>query len=213
MLLEPDKYAVMCITLEGSPLSPVEQAEQMCRAGARWIQLRMKDATREDWLDTAREFVEVCRSFGAVCIVNDSVDVALAVRADGVHLGSHDEEWTTARLRLGSSLLLGGTVNNEADATRAIASGCLDYVGVGPWRFTSTKKDLSPVLGASGVRLLVAMLDGLPAWVIGGIEPADLADVRATGASGVAISSGLFRGGRVEANYKTYAAAWAGETV
>ena len=213
MLLEPYKYAVMCITRDGLPLSHADQTEQLCRAGARWIQLRIKNTVQGEWLNTAREFVEVCRSQGAVCIINDSVDIAIEVGADGVHLGKQDEDWNEARRRLGPRMLLGGTVNNEIDAARAIGSGCLDYVGIGPWRYTTTKKNLSPVLGAAGVRSLVAMLDGLPAWVIGGIEPADAAEVRATGAMGVAISSGLFRGGRVEANFKNYAAAWAGEAV
>ena len=213
MLLEPHKYSVMCVTQDGIALSHQDQAERLCEAGARWIQLRHKGATLESWTSLAREVVAVCRAHGAVCIINDSVDVALASRADGVHLGSHDEDWATARRRLGRSLLLGGTVNNADDAARAIAAGCLDYVGIGPWRFTSTKKDLSPVLGEPGVRLLVAMLDGLPTWVIGGIAPTDLPAVRATGAAGVAVASGLFRAGRLEANYKTYVAAWADEVV
>ena len=213
MLLEPLKYSVMCITQDGLALSHEDQAERLCEAGARWIQLRVKDAPPPQWLETARAVVAVCREHGAICIVNDSVDIAIAAAADGVHLGKNDEDWSEARRRLGPSMLLGGTINNEEDAQRAIAAGCLDYVGVGPWRHTDTKKNLSPVLGPAGVRLLVAMLDGLPAWVIGGIEPADLADVRATGATGAAVSSGLFRGGRVESNFKAYAAAWAGEAV
>ena len=213
MSLELHRYSVMCITQDGLALPHDEQADQLCRAGARWIQLRHKGVSLESWTSIAREVVEVCRSYGAVCIINDSIDVALAARADGVHLGKLDEDWSVARSRLGRSLLLGGTVNNADDAERAIMAGCLDYVGVGPWRFTSTKKNLAPVLGPVGVRSLIAMLDGLPAWAIGGIEPADVADVRAAGAAGVAVASGLFRGGHLEANFKTYAAAWAGEAV
>jgi len=213
MPLEPLKYSVMCITQDGLALSHEDQAERLCEAGARWIQLRMKNAPPQHWVDTARAVVAICREHGAICIVNDSVDVAIAAAADGVHLGADDENWQEARRRLGRSLLLGGTVNNEGDARRAITASCLDYVGIGPWRQTATKKNLAPVLGPAGVRLLVAMVDGLPAWAIGGIEPVDLAEVRATGAMGVAVASGLFRGGRLETNFKTYAAAWAGEAV
>jgi len=212
MLLEPHKYAVMCITQDGLALSHEEQAARLCEAGARWIQLRHKGATLEAWTSVAREVVSVCREHGAVCIINDSVEVALASEADGVHLGKLDEDWLSARRRLGRSLLLGGTVNNSDDAARAITSNCLDYVGVGPWRYTSTKKNLSPVLGEDGVRLLVAMLDGLPVWVIGGMTPIDLPAVRATGAAGVAVSAGLFRDGGIETNFRTYAAAWTRET-
>lgn len=213
MLLEAHKYSVMCITQDGLGLSHDEQAARLCQAGARWIQFRHKGATLEAWTKRARDVVEVCRSYGAVCIVNDSVDVALASGADGVHLGKQDEDWAGARRRLGRSLLLGGTVNNAEDAERAITANCLDYVGIGPWRFTSTKKNLAPVLGEAGVRLLVAMVDGLPAWVIGGIEPPDLPAIRAMGAAGVAVSSGLYRGAQLEANFKTYASAWAGAKV
>ena len=213
MLLEPNKYSVMCITRDGLALSHEEQAERLCEAGARWIQLRMKDAAPKDWINTACAVREICRSHGAVCIVNDSVDIAIAAAADGVHLGGEDEKWSEARRRMGRSMLLGGTVNNEKDARRAIRANCLDYIGVGPWRFTETKKNLAPVLGPAGVRLLVAMLDGLPVWVIGGLEPADLPEVRATGAMGVAVASGLFRNGSLDTNFKTYAAAWAGEAV
>jgi thiamine-phosphate pyrophosphorylase len=208
MPLNPHKYSVMCITLDGLALSHEEQAARLCEAGARWIQFRHKGASLEAWTKRARDVVAVCRSHGAVCIVNDSVDVALASGADGVHLGKQDEDWGIARRRLGRSLLLGGTVNNADDAQRAIDASCLDYVGVGPWRFTGTKKNLSPVLGETRTRSLVAMLDGLPAWVIGGIEPADLPAVRAVGAAGVAVSSGLYRDGQLAANFKSYASAW-----
>jgi thiamine-phosphate pyrophosphorylase len=210
MPLNPHRYSIMCITLDGLALSHEEQAARLCESGARWIQFRHKGATLEAWAKLARDVVEVCRSHGAVCIINDSVDVALASGADGVHLGKQDEDWSIARRRLGRSLLLGGTVNNADDAKRAITANCLDYVGVGPWRYTSTKKNLLPVLGEAGARSLVAMLDGLPAWVIGGIEPADLSSVRATGAAGVAVSSGLYRNGQLAKNYKNYASAWAG---
>jgi thiamine-phosphate pyrophosphorylase len=170
MPLEPHRYSVMCITQDGFALSHEDQAERLCEAGARWIQLRMKNAEPGLWIATARAVVSICREHGAVCIINDSVDIAIAAAADGVHLGKDDENWRAARRRLGRSMLLGGTVNNEADAKRAITAGCLDYVGIGPWRYTTTKQNLSPVLGPAGVRLLVAMVDGLPAWVVGGIE-------------------------------------------
>ena len=213
MPLEPYRYSIMCLTHDEVGLSHEEQAERLCRAGARWIQVRHKGDTLEDWTRLARDVVEVCRSFGAVCIVNDSVDVALASGADGVHLGKMDEGWTSARARLGRSLLLGGTVNNVEDAGRVLEAGCLDYVGIGPLRYTATKKKLAPVLGVAGVRSLVAMLDGVPAWVIGGVEPADLPELRALGAAGAAVSSGLFRGGQVAANFREYATAWRGEAV
>lgn len=201
-------HPVMCLTQDGLPWSHTEQALRLCRAGARWIQLRMKNAPSDVWLATAREVVVACKKYRALCIINDSVDIALAAGAHGVHLGGKDEDWGEARRRLGADKILGGTVNNASDAFRAAEGTYLDYVGIGPWRFTTNKKNLAPVLGPDGVRTLVAQLDGLPAWIIGGLEAEDMPAVRATGAVGAAVSSALFRGGRIEENYRALVAAW-----
>jgi thiamine-phosphate pyrophosphorylase len=201
-------FPVMCLTQDGLSLPHVEQALRLCVAGARWIQLRMKNAHRDTWLATARDVVTICRAHEAVCIINDSVDLAIAAEADGVHLGAEDEDWAEARRRLGRRRILGGTVNNASQADLAARSDCLDYVGIGPWRFTSNKRNLAPVLGPLGVRDLVAQLDGLPAWAIGGITAADLPAVRATGAAGAAVSSALYRAGHLEENLRALMTAW-----
>jgi thiamine-phosphate pyrophosphorylase len=209
MPLEPEaRFPVMCITLDGVGLTHAEQARRLCAAGARWVQLRMKGAAREPWLAEAREAARACREHGALLIVNDDIGIALDCGADGVHLGSRDAGWPEARAALGPGGIVGGTVNCEADADRAAASGCLDYAGVGPLRFTGTKENLSPVLGIEGVRRLIGRLRGIPAWVIGGVEAADLAAVARAGAAGAAVSSALFRGGRIEENLRALVAAW-----
>lgn len=204
---------MMCITLDGLPLSHAAQAEQLCAAGARWIQLRMKKAAPDAWLATAREVVAACRAHDAVCIINDSVEIALAAGADGVHLGSLDLDWRETRRRLGLQKILGGTANNYADAARAHAAGCLDYVGIGPLRFTVTKQKLAPVLGLTGVSELLAALGDLPAWVIGGVKPTDLPSLRAAGAAGAAVSSALFGNGRIAENLRAFHDAWAAQPV
>lgn len=209
MPLDPrDRFPVMCLTQDGLGIPHSVQASRLCAAGARWIQLRMKGADHAHWLAEARAVAQVCRAHRAVFIVNDSVDIALRSGADGVHLGSLDLAWTNARRLLGPDGMLGGTVNSSDDARRAAESGCLDYAGVGPLRFTSTKRDLAPVLGIEGVRGLVAELRGLPAWVIGGIAPDDLPALREAGAAGVAVSSYLHRAGRLEENLGALLAAW-----
>ena len=200
---------MMCLTMDGRAASHSEQAEELCAAGAGWIQLRMKGAPERAWLAEATAAAAACRRHGAILIVNDSVEIARESGADGVHLGSLDPDWRGARAALGPSSIIGGTVNNSDDARRALESGCLDYVGVGPLRFTATKRGLSPVLGMEGVRRLVAELGGLPAWVIGGVEPADLPGIRAAGAAGAAVSSYLFRGCRVAGNLRALLGAWA----
>ena len=205
MALDPQRhFPLMCLTRDAPGEAHAEQAAGLCEAGARWIQLRMKGASDAAWLAEAAETAAVCRARGAVLIVNDSVEVALESGADGVHLGSLDCEWRQARRRLGKGRILGGTVNNSADAARALGSGALDYVGVGPLRFTATKQNLAPVLGLEGIRDLISSLGGLPAWVIGGVEPADVPELLEAGASGVAVSSALYRGGRVAENLRAF---------
>lgn len=209
MPLDPTQHhPVMCLTQDGLSLSHLEQAERLCAAGARWIQLRMKNAAPAAWLATAREVAAICRRHEAICIVNDSVEIALAAGADGAHLGKLDLDWREARQRAGTRLILGGTINNAADARRALAAGCLDYVGVGPLRFTSNKQNLAPLLGVAGIRELIGQLDGPPAWAIGGVTAGDLPVLRAAGLTGVAVSSALYRDGRIEENYRVFRAAW-----
>ena len=208
MPLDPTHFPVMCITQDGLSLTHAAQAARLCAAGARWIQLRIKNAGPDDWLATAREVVAICHAHDALCIINDSVDIALAAGADGVHLGKLDPDWREARGRLGSLRIVGGTVNNLEEADQAHAAGCLDYVGVGPLRFTTTKQGLAPVLGLDGVIACVVRLDSLPAWVIGGVEAADLPTLRAIGAAGAAVSGALFRQNRIEENYRAFATAW-----
>jgi len=208
MPLEADaRFPVMCLTQDGLEIGHVEQARRLCAAGARWIQLRMKGAAPDHWRATAAEVVTICHAHAAVCIVNDSVEVALAAGADGVHLGREDLDWQAARARLGADLIIGGTVNDAAAADRAHDVGCLDYVGVGPLRFTATKLKLAPVLGLVGIRDLLPRLGDLPAWVIGGVEATDLPAVLAAGAAGVAVSSALFRGGAIEENFEAFSQA------
>lgn len=202
------QFPLMCLTQDGLPFSHVEQTRRLCAAGAKWIQLRIKTGSPTQIAETAALVTGICREHGAVCIVNDHVDIALATGADGVHLGRTDEDWREARRKLGPGRLLGGTINSEADALHAIDCNCLDYVGIGPWRFTTNKKNLAPVLGPDGIRALVRQLDGLPAWAIGGIEAEDLLAVRATRAVGVAVSTALFRSGRIEENFRALLDAW-----
>ena len=198
----------MCLTQDGLALSHFEQARQLIAVGARWIQVRMKAATDVERYAAACAIASLCRKHEAICIVNDRVDIALTADADGVHLGRTDGNWRDVRARLRPGMILGGTVNTDDDAVRALEADCLDYVGVGPWRFTRTKERLAPVLGRAGVAALIARLDGIPAWAIGGIGRDDLPDVRATGAAGAAMSSAFHREGTVAENFNDLSEAW-----
>lgn len=212
MPLDPEHFPpVMALTQDGLAVSHANQARGLTAAGVRWIQLRMKNAPPDAWLATAREVVALCHDADALCTINDGVDIALASGADGVHLGSLDEAWAGARARLGPEKLLGGTVNNPDDARRAAAAGVLDYVGIGPLRFTATKRKLAPVLGLEGITSLLPLLEGLPAWAIGGVQPADLSALRRAGLAGVAVSSSLHSPHSIAANHATLVTAWAAD--
>lgn len=203
-----ERFPIMCLTQDGLAWSHEEQADRLCHAGARWIQLRMKTGSREAQAAIADAVVKICRRHGARCVINDHVDLAVATDAHGVHLGKTDLDWREARERLGATKILGGTVNNDQDAAEATACGVLDYVGVGPWRFTSNKQNLAPILGAEGAARLVAQISPLPAWIIGGVRIEDLVAACATGATGVAVSSSLYRDGKIEENFQALASAW-----
>ncbi len=202
------QFLLQCITLDGISLSHVEQVQQLCDAGAKWIQLRMKSGTAEEMEEIVGEAIEICDENDALLIINDHFDLAMKMGAGGVHLGKEDTNWKAARNLAGPDFVIGGTVNSLSDAREALASRSLDYVGVGPYKFTDTKKNLSAVLDEKGMRELLDFLGDLPKVVIGGVLPEDLPKIAELDADGAAISSGLFVGGSVGDNFKAYAESW-----
>lgn len=144
--------------------------------GCRWVQLRMKDATPEEILPIALEAQKLCKAKDATFIIDDHVELVKKIGADGVHLGKLDMPVGEARKILGDSFIIGGTSNTFEDIAMHAAAGA-DYIGCGPFRFTTTKKNLSPVLGLEGYQTLVAKMreNGLtlPIVAIGGINAAD----------------------------------------
>ena len=200
---------IQCLTMDHSPLSHGEQIAALCAAGAEWIQLRMKTASDAEVTAVAEAALPLCRQHGCRLILNDRIEVALAIGADGVHLGKDDLSWTIARERAGDRLLIGGTVNSAADARAAVDCAALDYVGVGPFRFTQTKQKLAPVLSAEQWREILDILRPLPAYAIGGITAADIPSLAPLGLSGIAVSGALYQGGDVAANYQALLTAFA----
>ncbi len=164
--------------------------------GCRWVQLRMKDATPEEILPIALEAQKLCKAKDATFIIDDHVELVKEIGADGVHLGKLDMPVGEARKILGDSFIIGGTSNTFEDIAMHAAAGA-DYIGCGPFRFTTTKKNLSPVLGLEGYQTLVAKMreNGLtlPIVAIGGINAADIPAIMRTGVSGIALSGTVLR--------------------
>lgn len=165
--------------------------------GADWIQLRWKEAAYREKMELSIAVRKMCASYHARCIINDHIDIAAAVDADGVHLGLNDETITTARVMLGTEKTIGGTANTLTDVLQRIEEQC-DYIGLGPFRFTTTKEQLSPVLGLEGYTHILSYLQeqGIitpPLYAIGGIETTDIPALLQTGVQGIALSGLITR--------------------
>ncbi len=185
---------IQFITHENSRYGYADGARLALEGGCRWIQLRMKDATDDDVRRVAKDVKALCDEFGAKFLLDDRVNLVKEVGADGVHLGKNDMPVDEARELLGADCIIGGTANTFEDIQRLYRQGA-NYIGCGPFRFTTTKKNLSPVLGLEGYRQLIAQMheDGinLPVVAIGGILVEDVADVMQTGVTGIAISGAV----------------------
>ncbi|MCV9385827.1 thiamine phosphate synthase [Reichenbachiella ulvae] len=180
------------ISQETNGKSHVENIEEACKAGVDWVQLRVKNKTDDELLSIAKEAKEVCKKHKAKLIINDHVQVAKKVKAHGVHLGKQDMAPKEAREILGDRPYIGGTANTWEDIQR-LAEAKVDYIGLGPFRHTETKDNLSPVLGIKGISAILnnMIIEDLhiPIIAIGGIQVEDVFDLQLSGCHGVAIAS------------------------
>jgi thiamine-phosphate pyrophosphorylase len=171
-----------------------QAAELACRGGVRWVQLRVKNLPAPEWRQRALDVQAVCRHHGATLLINDNPALALEIGADGVHLGKQDMPPAEARTLLGPDFIIGGTANTFADIEGLVAAG-VEYIGLGPFRFTTTKEKLSPILGLRGYAEIMAQCRAAgfttPVVGIGGVELADVAELLAAGLHGVAVSGAI----------------------
>ena len=186
----------MFVTHATTTAETLQQVDLVLRYGlADLVELRMKDVSWETFLATARDTLALCRGYGVPLLINDRVDIALITGADGVHLGQGDMSPVEARRLLGVHALIGLTCNTSADLASARTLP-IDYVGIGPFRFTTTKQKLAPILGLEGYRALQLHTYPLPAYAIGSVRPDDIPDLYALGLYGVAMSSSLIHAAR-----------------
>lgn len=175
-------------------ISYAEGIRMALEGGCRWIQLRMKDAPAEEIIACAEEVLPLCRRHGAKFLLDDHVELVRQLSADGVHLGKNDMPVDEARKILGPDIIIGGTANTIEDIIRLHKQGA-DYIGCGPFRFTTTKKNLSPILGLDGYKSIVLKMKelgiDLPIVAIGGITVEDIPAVMGTGVSGIALSGAI----------------------
>lgn len=186
-----------------------EQEDNIRKAldhGIQWVQVRWKNADEAEFFHLCEISKQLCAEYQAVCIINDYVQMAKDIDADGVHLGLKDVSVEVARDILGNHKIIGGTANTISDVLQRINEPC-DYIGLGPLRFTSTKEQLSPILGFEGYRDII---EGLKAqsidipkiYAIGGVVLQDMELLQQIGIYGAAVSGEITRSPAVISEFK-----------
>jgi len=173
-----------------SELSHAEQVLHLIRGGATLIQIREKDATAREFYQQAAAALEVAHRHKARLIINDRVDIALALNADGVHLGQTDLSVEVARRLLGEDAIIGFSTHDITQATQA-ATLPVNYIAFGPIFETSTKENPDPVAGLIALRKVRASIGSLPLVAIGGINQTNARSAFEAGADAVAMISKL----------------------
>ncbi len=182
------------ITNTSSKFSLLEEVKLVLDGGCKWIQLRLKDISYDKAREIARELKPICSAHEAILIIDDMVEIAKELELDGVHLGKNDMPPMEARKILGEEYIIGVTANTFDDI-KHYSTMDIDYIGLGPFRFTSTKDNLSPILGIEGYESIMmnCMKEGIkiPTVAIGGIEYDDIQSLMNTGINGVAVSGSI----------------------
>ncbi len=193
--MKSNNYRLQFITHCNEKYSYIDSARIALEGGCRWIQLRMKEASEQLMEETALIIQQMCKDCGATFIIDDNVALAKKINADGVHLGKNDMPIAEARKMLGDKFIIGGTVNSFDDILQHLQGANPNYFGCGPFRFTSTKKNLAPILGTEGYRYITAKMNenniNIPLIAIGGICKEDIAQLIDCGVNGIALSSSI----------------------
>ncbi len=187
-MFPPRIYPITDSRLTG--LSHRLQVEALATAGAKLVQLREKHAAPRDFFEDAGAAIRIARTLGTKIVINDRVDLALALGADGVHLGQDDLPPETARRILGSGAIIGFSTHSVDQAISAIEKP-IDYLAIGPVFPTRTKEDPDDVVGLAGIRAVRAAIGDFPLVAIGGIDDGNITDVLDAGADSAALISAL----------------------
>ncbi len=182
------------ITNTDSRVDVVTQIREVIEGGGRWIQIRMKDAPDDEIRKVVEQIKPLCIEKEAFLILDDRVELAKELNVGGVHLGKNDMPPAQARVMLGAAAVIGVTANSFHDI-EPVRNLDIDYIGVGPFRHTSTKKNLAPILGADGLSEIVRKMKendiAIPVVAIGGIVLGDVEEIMRLGANGIAVSGDI----------------------
>ena len=184
----PKIYPITDVRISG--ISIPDQVERLIAGGAMFIQLREKQASLRDFYESVARSIGIARAYGARIIINDRLDIALASKADGVHLGQDDLPCTHARRILGGNAIIGISTHSPRQALAAIQLP-IDYIAIGPIFPTSTKERPNAAVGLEGLSKTRSLIADFPLVAIGGITSSNLKSVLDAGADSAAIISGL----------------------
>ena len=191
MKIEKNAMQLYAITdrswLNGNTLA--SQVEEALRGGATFLQLREKNASKEEIIKEALEIKEICKKYNVPFVIDDDVDIAKEVNADGVHIGQNDASYKYARDILGDNKIIGMTAHNLEEAMAAQNSGA-DYIGVGAVFNTSTKLDTIPMSRETLMQITSNI--SIPVVAIGGINESNILELKGSGVDGVAVISAIF---------------------
>ncbi|MGF7185912.1 thiamine-phosphate diphosphorylase [Desulfitispora alkaliphila] len=202
-MMTMNKYGLYVVTDENLTLgrSIIDVVGEALEGGADVVQLRSKSGSTRDMIDLGGRLLELVKKYNSTFIVNDRVDVALAIDAHGVHVGQDDMPPDMVRKLLGSNKILGVSVDTVEDAKGAVAQGA-DYLGAGAVFLTNTKTE-APEIGTKGLKEIVNSVD-VPVVAIGGIKLDNLGEVMSTGVDGVAVVSGIMSAKSVKSTAEQY---------
>lgn len=182
------------ITNTRSPHPVTEQVKAVLEGGCKWIQVRMKEASDDEIREIVEQIKPLCAEKDALIVLNDRVELAKELAVSGVHLGKSDMLPSKARIELGPAAIIGVTVNTFDDII-AVRGLDIDYLGMGPFRFTETKQNLSPMLGIDGISDLCAGMEKehieIARVAVGGILPEDVDTIMKSGVNGLAVSGAI----------------------
>lgn len=182
------------ITNTEAAATPAEQVKGVIAGGCRWVQIRMKNASDEEISRVVEDVKPLCLETETFLILNDRVELAKKLDVGGVHLGKTDMLPSKARLLLGPAAVIGVTANSINDV-KAVRSLDIDYIGMGPYADTRTKKNLAPILGLEGIRNLCTEMEQLEINIshvaVGGIGLADVVPIMEAGSNGIAVSGAI----------------------
>ena len=186
-----DSFQLQFISHQNEKMTYLDGIREALAGGCKWIQLRMKGATDEEVRPIALKVKKLGKAQNATFLIDDRVQLVKEVGADGVHLGKNDMPIAEARKILGDDFIIGGTANTFEDV-KAHYEADADYIGCGPFRFTTTKEKLSPILGLEGYHEIIQKMKAenidIPIVAIGGITKEDIPDIMKTGVNGIALS-------------------------